>query len=576
MAELLDKETGSFIASIKDPVVRQRYQAQIADWAADQRVRFEGYERGQTAKLGVTNLKTGFELIANRLSRNASVQEFDEAIKDIRKGLAEMKGLPADVVAELEREGVAQASYSWLAGKPANEAKSALASGLFDKMLPPAAIERLNSNADVEIRRAQVELEAQQRAKVAETREQINLVIKQLTDGAVIPDDQLKSLIDTATTLGLNNQGYDLTKLGITNDVNRTYRAAAPAQIDAELKQVQAQIAAKGDSVPFNLTVRRDALQTLLTARTSEAKTDPLAVAAQNGIASGPIDWDNPATIAQRKTAALAAAKMLGVPPRFLGDEEAAQLKVTMTTPQGRASAAAQAAKFEEYAGAVAAQIAPNDLVFRASVGLGAPARQLVYEGEAVLDSGKVKIDMVEARRVWSERAAAATSQLGQTATGATFEMAVAIYAQSMARRGVSEFEEEKFRSAMNTALGATRENGVLRGGLGDWNGRRVVLPTSMTQSEFERRMSAIVRPNAFYKNGSRVTGQQLRDGFTPQMLAPNIYGFVNARGEFLLKENTQDIYRLDLTKITPPTQPTTKRKPTAPVTGGRFSMPSQ
>lgn len=547
MAELLDKETGSFIASIKDPIVRQRYQAQMAEWAADQRVRFEGYERGQTAKLGVTNVQTGIDLIANRVSRDMPAEEFDQELQDFRNGVADMENMPADVRLALEKEGVAKITFNWVLGKPPNQAKALLASGALDGMLTPEMVERLNSNADVEIRRAQVELEAQQRAKLAESREQIDLVITQLKDGAVIPDDQLKSLVDTATTLGLDKQGYDLAKLGITNDVNRTYRAAAPAQIDAALKQVQAQIAAKGDSVPASLTVRRDALQSLLTARTSEASADPLAVAAQNGIASGPIDWNNPATIAQRKTAALAAAKMLGVPPRLLTDEEAHQMRANMKTPQGRMLAAQQLRSFGgREAGLAAEQVAPDDIVFKASLGLGVNNRQLVYEGQAVLESGKVKVDNAEARRVWTETASAATRELGQTATGATYQMAVAVYAQAMARRGETEFNEQLFRASINTALGGTTTNGVRKGGVGEWNGKAVVLPVNMTQAQFEQKLALAKPTSAYHRNGKPISGADLRANYTPVMIAPNRYGFVNARGEFVGTKKAGEIYVLN------------------------------
>lgn len=554
MAKLLDEETGRFIASIKDPVVRKRYEAQMADWAGDQRVRFEGYERGQTAKLGVTNVQSGIDLIANRVSRDMPAEDFDLELQDFRNAVADMEGLPADVRMALEKEGVAKITYGWVAGKPPNQAKALLASGAFDGLLPPEMIDRLSSGADVEIRRAQVELEAAQRAQVAESREALNLLITQLGDGAVIPDGDLQSAVERATALGLDKQGYDLVKLGISNEVNQTYRAAAPLQIDAALKQVQADIATRGDKVPASLTLRRDALQSLLTARTRDAAADPLSVAAQNGIVSPPIDWDNPATIAQRKTAALAAARLLGVPPRLLTDEEATAMAANMRTPQGRLQAAEQLRQFGgREAGLAAEQVAPNDPVFKASMGLFRNNRALVYEGQALQESGKVKVDVAEARRVWSETASQATRELGQTATGATFEMAVAVYAQAQARRGETEFNETLFRASINTALNGTTTNGVRKGGMGEWNGRAVVLPSSMSQADFERRLSAFKPTMAYHRNGTALTAQELRESYSPVMVAPDRYGFINSRGEFAGTKKRGEIYTLDITKVQPP-----------------------
>lgn len=567
MADMLDKETGAFIQSIADPVVRRRYEAQMQDWTSEQRLRFEAFERGQTAKLGVTNTQTSFDLIANRVSRNVPAEDFQEAIEDVRTGLAEMEGLPADVRIALEREGVEKIAYSWLAGKPPNQAKALLESGVFDGMMSPEAIDRINRNADVEIRRAQIELEAQQRAQVAESREALNLLITQLGDGAVIPDADLQTAVERATALGLDKQGYDLVKLGISNDVNRTYRAAPPAQIDAALKQLQADIATRGDEVPASLTLRRDALQSLLTARTRDAAADPLAVAAQNGIASGPIDWDNPATIAQRKTAALAASRLLGVPPRLLTDEEATEMAANMKTPQGRAMAAQQLGQFGGREARLAAeQVAPNDRTFHYSLGLNRNARQLVYEGQALQQSGKVKVDTGEARRVWAENLSLATRELGQTATGAVFEMAVAVYAQAMERRGETEFNETLFKASINTALGGTSTNGVRKGGVGEWNGRSVVLPTSMTQTDFERRLSGFKPTQAFHRNGAAMTGRELRENYTPVMVAPNRYGFANGRGEFAGTKKRGEIYTLDITKVQPPAP---ARPRTRDLTGG-------
>lgn len=547
MAKLLDEETAKFVASIKDPVVRQRYEAQLAEWGSEQRLRFEGYERGQTAKLGVTNVQAGIDLIANRVSRDMPAEDFDQELQDFRNAIADMEGLPADVRLALEKEGVAKITYGWVAGKPPNQAKALLASGAFDGLLTPEMVERLNSGADVEIRRAQVELEAQQRAALAETRENMDLLITQLGDGAVIPEADLQAAVERATELGLDKQGYNLVKLGISNDVNRTYRAAAPLQIDAALKQVQAEIANRGDKVPASLTLRRDALQSLLTARTRDAAADPLAVAAQNGIVSPPIDWDNPATIAQRKTAALAAARLLGVPPRLLTDEEATSMAANMRTPQGRMQAAEQLGRFGgREAGLAAEQVAPNDPVFKASMGLFRNNRALVYEGQALQESGKVKVDMGEARRVWSETAAQATRELGQTATGATYQMAVAIYAQAQARRGETEFDERLFRASINTALNGTTTNGVRKGGMGEWNGRPVVLPVSMTQQQFEQKLSVAKPTSAYHRNGKPISGADLRANYTPVMVAPNRYGFVNARGEFVGTKKAGEIYVLN------------------------------
>lgn len=554
MAKLLDEETAKFVASIKDPVVRRRYEAQMAEWSSDQRLRFEGYERGQTAKLGVTNVQSGIDLIANRVSRDLPAADFDQELQDFRNAIADMENLPADVRLALEKEGVAKITYGWVAGKPPNQAKALLASGAFDGLLTPEMVDRLNSGADVEIRRAQVELEATQRAQVAESREALNLLITQLGDGAVIPEGDLQAAVERATALGLDKQGYDLVKLGISNEVNRTYRAAAPLQIDAALKQVQAEIANRGDKVPANLTLRRDALQSLLTARTRDAAADPLAVAAQNGIVSPPIDWDNPATIVQRKTAALAAARLLGVPPRMLTDEEAANMAANMRTPQGRMQAAEQLRRFGgREAGLAAEQVAPNDPVFKASMGLFPNNRQLVYEGQALQESGKVKVDMGEARRVWSETASQATRELGQTATGATFQMAVAVYAQAQARRGETEFDERLFRASINTALNGTTTNGVRKGGMGEWNGRPVVLPSSMTQSDFERRLSAFRPTMAHHRNGAALTARELRESYSPVMVRPNVYGFINGRGEFAGTKKRGEIYTLDITKVSPP-----------------------
>lgn len=89
-------------------------------------------------------------------------------------------------------------------------------------------------------------------------------------------------------------------------------------------------------------------------------------------------------------------------------------------------------------------------------------------------------------------------------------DVATSIYAFYAKRDGVAEFDQTRFRAAINMAAGGRLVNGEWLGGLGDYNGHRVQLPDGTSQRTFDATINHFDYAGAVLPNGSPLTKAQL------------------------------------------------------------------
>jgi hypothetical protein len=547
MAELAKKQGEQFLSTIGHEGLRQAYAQRLADWQGNRDVAADAFERGSTVKLMLQQLDQTSDIIANQLY-GRPLAEYSEAIKDIET-MEAPTGVPADALAEWRRGAAQKATVRWLQGQEPEVRKGAIATHGFDMLLSTEQMAFVDNEADSDIRRKQIEADAAARAAKAEAVEKVDDVLDRINRGYPVSDDEYAAAMELAQGNGLDKRVRDLNDAFVGKQVNKEYAGATPAQIDARIKVIDAELQAKGDKAPPTLVAERGALDKLLTERTSQVKNDPLAAGAAMGISVQPIDWSDPKSIVARRQAAEATGKALGVPPKYLSDEEADQLAANAGTPSGQLAIARQLRPLGPVAAKAAAQqVAPGDSLFAYAMGLRPDVQQAIFRGKDLRK--EFTVPAKDAQQAWRDITGTAMARMPAASREAAYLSAIEIYRQAASRAGKDEFDLVLFRGAVREALGGT-VNGRL-GGIGEWNGTKIMLPPNMSQSAFDARLAGFNPQRAHRADKSKIPATEFRSRFTPVMQPNGKYRFVSGRGEYVVIEDGRSPLEVDMSKVKP------------------------
>lgn len=527
----VDDGAAEFLGNIKNEKLRKAYEGRIAEWRGGQVVKADAFERIETIKLIADNSDKATDMISNRLSRGASEKDYAAAEVELREGIADLEGIPDAVKRAMEAEGVEKIAVSWLSGQEPEAGKALLAGGFFDGKISPEALDRLDRNADTEIRRKQIEAEARARAEKADAREAIDQFQRELNDGVPKSDTEIEAMQALAGQYGLQGDQYDLGKARVVGEANRRYKTATPVQLDAAVKSLSAKISKAGDKAKPADIVLRDHLSGMLSKRTALVEKDPLGFAAELGMTVEPIDFNDPASVRKRRRVAEATAKSLGVPAVYLGDEEKALLQANMTTPSGRKEAAQAVMQFGGLAARRAAmEIAPSDKGFQYAVGLPAQYQDMIFAGQKMRSSsGGFKVPNTESLERHRELSSSINGMHPDFRTG-VLEATRSIYAYHAAQDGNEDFDEELWDRSFNMALGGTADG--KRGGVTTWNGNRFLLPEGVTASGFGRAIAnGPTAKKAYTSQGQKIPLKGLTRSFFPVSIGAGVYHFQDRRG---------------------------------------------
>ncbi|MFN7027836.1 MAG: hypothetical protein ACK4PC_00555 [Sphingopyxis sp.] len=545
MTALADKQGEEFIGAIANPSLRQAYQQRFAEWRSERAVSADAYERGQTAKLMVDQMEVSADVIANSM-KGKPLNDYVEALHDIET-MEVPKGVPQDAIQQWRRDTAQKTTISWLRGQEPEQRKAMLDSHAYDTMLSPQQVEALGNEVDSDIRRKQIEADAAARAAKADAIEKIDDVRDRITGGYPVSDEEYAQAMGLAEQYQLNNRMRDLQEGATAKQVNKEWQNATPAQMDARVKVLDSAIAKAGDKAAPALIAERKALSELLTTRTAQVKNDPLAAGAAMGIDVQPVDWTDPASVAARRKAADATARAMGVPAKYLTDAEAEQLAANATTPAGQLAIARQLRQLGPAAAKLAAgQVLPGNALFAYSMGLRPEVQQGVYRGLGLRK--EFPVPAKDAQQLWRETTGNALAQMPAASREAAYLSAVELYRQAASSKGKEEFDPALFRGAVREALGGTVN--AMTGGVGEWNGAKVLLPPTMSQQQFDARLGSYKPSRAYRGDKTRIPGEELRDRFTPVMQPNGKYRFVSARGEYVVIEDGRTPLELDVTKL--------------------------
>lgn len=545
MTELAAKQSEEFLASIGHEGLRQAYSSRLGDWKAERAVQADAFERGSTAKLMADQMDASADAMANSV-RGKPLADYVETMSEIET-VEVPKGIPEGAVLEWRRGAAQKATFAWLRSQEPENRKAMIDSHAFDTLLSSEQVEAVLSEADSDIRRKQVEAEAAARAAKAEDVEYVDDVLDRINRGYPVEDEDYAEAMSRATRSGLDKRVRDLNDAHVGKQVNKEWASATPAQMDQRIKIIDAELAKAGDKGNPALVAEREALAKLLTERTAQVKNDPLAAGAAMGISVGPVDWANPRSVADRRKAADATARAMGVPAKYLTDEEAEQLGANAATPAGQLAVARQIRQLGP-AGAKAAaqQVRPGDSLFAYSMGLRPEVQQGIFRGQGLRKEYPVKAS--DAQTLWRELTGNAMSRMPAASREAAYLSAVELYRQAASTKGKDEFDPALFRGAVREALGGT-VNGQT-GGIGEWNGAKVLLPPDMSQQQFDARLGGWKPTRAYRGDKTKIPGEELRRRFAPIMQPNGRYRFVSGRGEFVVVEDGRTPLEVDVSKL--------------------------
>lgn len=331
---------------------------------------------------------------------------------------------------------------------------------------------------------------------------------KIMTAGGDPGEEALLKLGGRATSLG--DYGVEATQmlenLRIEREAMLAFRKMPPAQLQNELNIMANGIegmGAKGVDTQLEADILSSG-RSLLRSMNERSQSDPLSLAAQVGhIQFTPLDLTSSpeamaASITERRDQARTAAAIYGVEPKFLTNEEASVFSSLLKTQDrmGRMQfLGTMAQHFGNDAPEVLAQIAPKQPELAHIGGLllmnrGDTVNQAL-EGLDLIKEGNKAVGFTPSNTQGAfstELGSSLMYQSGSRAAG--FAVAEAIYTSMSFDKGLDDFDEDLWTTAIQLAFGHNYQQGT--GGLQEVRGEVVLLPPQLNAEDMEDMFDAI------------------------------------------------------------------------------------
>lgn len=456
------------------------------------------FEVGRQVAKRVTDISGASDVAANRIG--TKLESYPEEVRALYAAIDAMPGLDADLRAKLKREQVDQklgiAYLNQLNGSNPALARSMLDAGTFDEILTPEQKQQLRNGSEVEIRRQEAEVRQQVSLAKAELTEQIATVTARAGAGIDV-SAELPDLIAGATAIGDTSAVENLKQLRRESEFARVWGGVSPLAREARLRELTA-VAESKRTDDQQAEIRW--LQDKGGALDSAFRADPVGWALERAPAGSkppPIDWNDPATLAERVRWSRTAAQAYGSMGLLSGNERQAMATRMQDGQAGYAEVLEGLARFGgREARQAAREVAPSDPLLQHLVTLPAEYRKIALNGRRALqgNSGLLKVDD-DAEREDINRFTAqfrrATRMLPEDERSAVIEAAQKIAAGHLIEGG-GRMNGRLWGLTLNMAMGAMgTSGGNRRGGLGNWQGQWFVVPPNMKAQEFTDRVFA-------------------------------------------------------------------------------------
>lgn len=583
-----DEETQSFMEGIADPVLRREFEQRAAAVRTTTLDRERSYASEARQRALADNTEVAITTATNQLQTDPTPERLESARTELYQTLDTMSDMPEALRTEMRRKVDQSTALGYLSGLGADNPAAALQtieSGLFDNVLSAEQRRRLQDQFGTDVRR-------RQNQALAQARTQIDLLQRRLRDhDPTLTDEDLQRAQELATAAGLATEQYDVAKARIELQVDQQYRTATGLEISGAIRELDTRIAQGGQNASPEDVVRRDRLQSLQASRQRQDQNDPLSSFTQRGGALAPVNFSDPTSVRSRVEAARTAERQTGYFSFFTPQEAALAQQRVNSGAAGRMQVANEIAAIGAFdplaAVRTAQQVAPNDGAFRQAVRLPIGTRALVIRGTEARATIPPRVTMPDgsqssfntATQSWfAANVVPLLSRSDPAFVNDTLEAARAIYAELLRTSGATgtadagEFNPGHFQAAVHFALGGAGSRG---GGLGRYDGGprgaggnapMIILPQSMTQAEFNRRLANMPRRDAngnrdwrgsangapVWGDGSTMSTDDIRRRFAPVAVRDGVYQF-EWGGQIVMTREGRP-FQLDVRRIPMPT----------------------
>lgn len=409
----------------------------------------------------------------------------------------------------------------------------------------------------IRVKRAadRVQQEHQAALVKADVRERLGLLQERISAGEDVPDGELKEGERLAASISDDSQVYKIGVQRIASGVNKETKAWTPTQFDGEINRLRG----LGEKRSPDQDIRLAQLEKIAPGRVNEFNNNPGRWASLNGMPPPPLRLSDPGSISARLTWMASVSKATGRPTQPLTSNEVADFAARAAqSPAARVGVIDQIAAFGgRVAVAAAKQIAPQDAMMARMVLLRKGDRAAVVNGMEARTAYPEMIDKAagkEALLAFQERIGGATALLGQSDVAAAFEVSRNLYADAAVKTGNRSFDASRFNSYIHRALGGTRDgSGEWHGGIGAWNGAPLVLPPTMSQTQFDAVLSRMVWSDSdqnapAFRNGAPMKPSDIRK-LTPVVRPDGTYEFHSRDGQVATGRNG-NVWRLDVETV--------------------------
>lgn len=556
MAKFWEAQSEGLLGGITDDRVRRQAEGQLTEFGTRLAASEYQFQEGQRIGKLVTDTQSAADLAANRAAMMHDPKAFAEEFSLGRQAIEAMPGVPADVKDKLIKYHDETVAVGYLNGivrtNPAAVAPL-IDSGEFNDILSPAQIERLRDGAEIEVRRQKAQAASQAALLKSQKREEIATVTAQLSAGIEVPDATLAAAAAGAEAIGDTSGAFKLNVARVQAGINKATLPWQPRQYEAEINRLTALGADRTDTQDVQLAQ----LRAIAPSRIREYNTNPGGWAAANGNPPPPLNLADPQSVRARISWARGVHDVTGRIVQPLTSAEAADFAGrAAASPKARIEVADQLAQLGGLAAVAAArQVAPDDPMMARLVLLQPMDRRAAVNGAEARKANPALIDGKagnDAREAFLARVGPATAMMGQGDVNAAFDIARNLYADAAAKQGIQTFDEGRFNSFIHRALGGTKDaQGNYRGGIGAWQGNSVLLPSTMSQGQFETVLSKMTfRPeNApVFRNGAPMTPAQVRQ-YVPVQRPDGRFEF-HGRGGVVLTGKDGTTWSMDIAAV--------------------------
>jgi hypothetical protein len=574
--QVLDAQRQSLFSGITEQSVLQHAQEQWTNYSTDTLKSAQDWAEGQRVGKQFTDTKSAIDTASNRAASSSNPDTWSQEIAAAH-GLVSSLAIPPDDRAKLARYADNTIAYNradYLNRTDPATGKALIDAGVYNQFIEPHQLEMLRRENDVGIAR----LQAKQNAAL-QTQQQSFIVSQQAVlrhgeEGGSTPIDQLAQGETQARQLSVQAKAAgkptgELDKLADDLHVAQVQQkviaqttgvpiAEVQQQAEAAQAHVRAAIAA-GQPVSVEDGATAKALTTRAAQLTAQVQSDPMALAADHGLALAPVDPANPASYRAREQQQAVQQRTLGLSYGFspLTKDEAAPLaKAVAEGDKGRQQVLGYLDGFSPMARMEAArQIAPGDAAFQAEAQVVPAVRASVQAGREATKANAGFWPSAHAKDPDEAKA-------GQTLQGMDAQTDFAMRAMNPADiAGVKQTSKDwlaglysgqgradghgltphDYNVARAVGLGGHTENGKIMGGVATWGpqAKAFVVPETMSAGDFAHAALAarIADDRAGHGPVNRDGSSFNLNNATPTYIGGNSYrwetsgGVVKARG---------------------------------------------